>query len=87
MSQQVKGAFGCSPSSPLGLFFSTQQVDEAVLLFTGGGLSLGLPLQALIDAVSHLLLARLTSRLLVLPCLPLPQVLLNPASRVDYRSS
>jgi len=80
MSNQVKGALECSPSSPLGFFFSTQQVDEAVLLFTGGGL--GLPLQALIDAVSHLLLACLTSRLLVLPCLPLPQVLLNPASRV-----
>jgi len=82
MKKEINNEIECSPSSSLSLFFSTQQVDEAVLLFTGGGLSLGLPLQALIDAVSHLLLACLTSRLLVLPCLPLPQVLLNPASRV-----
>ena len=83
MSNEVNDALEWLPSSPLSLFFSTQQVDEAVLLFTSGGLSLGLPLEALIDAVSHLLLARLVSRLLVLSCLPLPQVILNPASRVS----
>ncbi len=83
MKKEINNEIECSPSSSLSLFFSMQQVDEAVLLFTGGGLSLGLPLQALIDAVSHLLLTRLASRLLVLPCLPLPQVILNPASTIS----
>ena len=63
-----------------------QQVDEAVLFFSGSSLSFGLALETLIDAVCHLFLACLFGSFLILPCLPLPQVLLDPANISTYGS-
>ena len=51
-----------------------------VLFFPGSCFSLSLALEALIDAVRHLLLASLTLCFFVFPGLPLPQILLDPAS-------
>lgn len=59
--------------------FCAKEVDEVVLFFASSSLSLSLALEALIDAVRHLLLACLAGCLLILPSLPLPQVVLDPA--------